>query len=283
MGATARVIWMLYAGILLHGICYDFFFVTGQIYVDRKAPPDLRAAAQGFIAFVTLGVGMFIGSWLSGRIVDAYAVRTLSGDVVHEWDRIWMWPAGMAAAVLVLFALLFRADAEGPRGAARSRVAACLTFLALLFSSTAYAQGPPGRGGFVAYPPRTVDAAAAARGKTLYSLHCTFCHGSDAHGGDGGGPSLLRSIIVLDDKKGELIGPIVKNGTGSMPKLALSDPEIADVAEYLHSFPISSRTPPSTIEHPGRRRQGGGGVREGQVRLLSRAGQAQSVCHAGDR
>ena len=107
--------------------------------------------------------------------------------------------------------------------------------------------GPQGRGGFVAYPPRTVDSAAAARGKVLYSLHCTFCHGSDAHGGDGGGPSLLRSLTVLDDQKGELIGPIVKNGTGAMPKLALSDAEIRDVAEFLHSFPISSRTPPSTI------------------------------------
>ena len=106
---------------------------------------------------------------------------------------------------------------------------------------------PQGRGGFVAYPPRTVDAAAAARGKTLYSLHCQFCHGSDAHGGDGGGPSLLRSLVVLDDQKGELIAPVVKNGQGSMPKLPLSDAEIADVAEYLHSFPISSRTPPSTL------------------------------------
>jgi cytochrome c oxidase cbb3-type subunit III len=104
-----------------------------------------------------------------------------------------------------------------------------------------------GRGGFVAYPPRTVDAAAAARGKTLYSLHCQFCHGSDAHGGDGGGPSLLRSILVLDDQKGELLGPVVKNGQGTMPKLPLSDAQIADVAEYLHSFPISSRTPPSTL------------------------------------
>jgi nucleoside transporter len=103
-GTHADLVWMLYAGILLHGICYDFFFVTGQIYVDRKAPPDLRAAAQGFIAFVTLGVGMFIGSWVSGRIVDAY--RTGSG---HDWHRIWLVPSAGAALVLVLFALFFRA------------------------------------------------------------------------------------------------------------------------------------------------------------------------------
>jgi cytochrome c oxidase cbb3-type subunit 3 len=107
--------------------------------------------------------------------------------------------------------------------------------------------GPQGRGGFVAYPPRTVDSAAVARGKVLYSLHCNFCHGSDAHGGDGGGPSLLRSLVVLDDQKGELIGPIVTNGSAEMPKFALSKAEIADLAEFLHSIPISSRTPPSTI------------------------------------
>ena len=113
------------------------------------------------------------------------------------------------------------------------------------FDSRPLAQG--GRGGFVAYPPRTVDAAAAARGKTLYGLHCQFCHGSDAHGGDGGGPSLLRSLAVLDDQKGERIAPVVKNGQGAMPKVALTDAQIVDVAEYLHSFPISSRTPPSTL------------------------------------
>ena len=104
-GTHADLVWMLYAGILLHGICYDFFFVTGQIYVDTKAPGDLRAAAQGFIAFVTLGVGMFIGSWASGRVVDAFAV---AGG--HDWHRIWLVPAGGAAFVLVLFALFFRAD-----------------------------------------------------------------------------------------------------------------------------------------------------------------------------
>ena len=96
---------MLYSGILLHGICYDFFFVTGQIYVDQKAPPGLRAAAQGLIAFVTLGVGMFIGSWASGKTVDAFAV---SGG--HDWTAIWLVPAAGAAVVLLLFAMLFRVD-----------------------------------------------------------------------------------------------------------------------------------------------------------------------------
>ena len=95
--------WMLYGGILLHGICYDFFFVTGQIYVDRKAPADLRAAAQGFITLVTYGVGGFIGTWLSGRIVDAYA--TTGGS--HAWPEIWPIPAAWAAVVLILFALFF--------------------------------------------------------------------------------------------------------------------------------------------------------------------------------
>jgi MFS family permease len=109
-GNTQSLVWMLYGGILLHGICYDFFFVTGQIYVDQKAPPDLRAAAQGLIAFVTLGVGMFIGSWASGRTVDAFAV---SGG--HDWTGIWAVPAAGAAAVLLLFAALFRVEsAEAP-------------------------------------------------------------------------------------------------------------------------------------------------------------------------
>ena len=100
---------MLYAGILLHGICYDFFFVTGQIYIDRKAPGDLRAAAQGFIAFVTLGFGMFIGSWLSGVVVDAMTVPRPVRPLPHDWPRIWLVPAVGAAVILLLFAVLFRA------------------------------------------------------------------------------------------------------------------------------------------------------------------------------
>jgi nucleoside transporter len=106
-GDAGALAWMLYIGILLHGICYDFFFVTGQIYTDQKAPGDLRAAAQGFIAFVTLGVGMFIGSVVSGRVVDMYRIS----DTLNDWQRIWMVPALAAGAVLVVFALLFRPPA----------------------------------------------------------------------------------------------------------------------------------------------------------------------------
>jgi nucleoside transporter len=104
-GDNAGLVWMLYGGIVLHGVCYDFFFVTGQIYVDQKAPGDLRAAAQGFIAFVTLGVGMFIGSWASGKVVDTFA-----SGASHDWRAIWLVPAVGAALVLLLFAGLFRVE-----------------------------------------------------------------------------------------------------------------------------------------------------------------------------
>jgi nucleoside transporter len=107
LGDNSTLVWMLYAGILLHGICYDFFFVTGQIYVDAKVPADLRAAAQGFITFVTLGVGMFIGSWLSGVVVDYFS----AGSGGHDWRAIWLVPAGGAAAVLLLFGAFFQAGA----------------------------------------------------------------------------------------------------------------------------------------------------------------------------
>jgi nucleoside transporter len=109
-GDNGSLMWMLYLGILLHGVCYDFFFVTGQIYIDQRAPGHLRAAAQGFIAFVTLGVGMLIGSWLSGTVVDYFAAPGAAAG--HMWDRIWLVPAAGAAAVLLLFAFFFRAAAE---------------------------------------------------------------------------------------------------------------------------------------------------------------------------
>lgn len=105
-GNAGSLAWLLYLGIIVHGICYDFFFVTGQIYVDQRAGPQIRAAAQGFLAFVTLGVGYFIGGIVSGRIVDAYAVSTGS-NVTHDWHAIWLVPAIFAFVVLGLFALLF--------------------------------------------------------------------------------------------------------------------------------------------------------------------------------
>ena len=103
-GDAGSLIWALYLGIILHGICYDFFFVTGQIYVDQRAGVKIRAAAQGFIAFATMGVGLFIGAWLSGLVVEHYS---LAGGG-HDWQAIWLIPAVGAAGVLILFAVLFR-------------------------------------------------------------------------------------------------------------------------------------------------------------------------------
>jgi len=104
-GNVGAAAWMLYAGILLHGVCYDFFFVTGQIYVDQQAGLKIRAAAQGFITFITQGVGYLIGSYGSGVVVQQFV--TASG---HDWHSIWLRPAVGAAAILVLFAFAFRPD-----------------------------------------------------------------------------------------------------------------------------------------------------------------------------
>jgi nucleoside transporter len=102
-GNLGSGVWMLYAGILLHGICYDFFFVTGQIYTDRKAPKEIRASAQGFIALITYGVGLGIGSAFGGNIVDAFTVNG-----VKDWKTIWYIPAAFAAVVAIIFVLTFK-------------------------------------------------------------------------------------------------------------------------------------------------------------------------------
>jgi nucleoside transporter len=95
--------WMLIGGIVLHGICYDFFFVTGQIYTDNLAGERFKSAAQGLITLATYGVGMLIGSILSGVVVDNY--KTATG---HDWQTIWLIPAAIAAVVLLLFLVLFK-------------------------------------------------------------------------------------------------------------------------------------------------------------------------------
>jgi MFS family permease len=114
-GNADALIWMLYLGIILHGICYDFFFVTGQIYVDQKAPQALRAAAQGLIIFITYGIGMFVGSWICGRVVDLYAKST-PGGILHDWRSIWIVPAIGSAIVLFIFLIGFRREADRAPG-----------------------------------------------------------------------------------------------------------------------------------------------------------------------
>jgi nucleoside transporter len=102
-GNAGALSFMLLIGIALHGACYDFFFVSGQIYTDSKAGARDKAAAQGLITLATYGVGMLIGFFAAGRIVDLYARAG-----VHDWRAIWLYPAVFAAVVFVLFALTFR-------------------------------------------------------------------------------------------------------------------------------------------------------------------------------
>ncbi len=114
-GNKDAAMWMLYTGIILHGVCYDFFFVTGFIYVDKKAPKEIQASAQGFITLVTYGVGMLIGAWISGWVVDIHKIIDSTEKLLgHNWKIIWQVPCFMAVIVIIGFALLFKEKRELP-------------------------------------------------------------------------------------------------------------------------------------------------------------------------
>ena len=98
---------MIFAGIVLHGLCYDFFFVTGQIYTEKRADPGLRGQAQGFLVLMTQGVGLLAGALLFGELVEAYSAGEGTA-VTRDWPAIWLWPCATAAVILVAFCLLFR-------------------------------------------------------------------------------------------------------------------------------------------------------------------------------
>jgi nucleoside transporter len=106
-GNAGPGVWMFYVAILLHGFCYDFVFMTGQLYTDQEAPPHLRGTAQGFLIFVTYGVGMFIGSLLSGGALDFF-----SANGQHNWKSFWLSSAAGSFVILVMVALFFRTKAK---------------------------------------------------------------------------------------------------------------------------------------------------------------------------
>ena len=106
IGSSGDMVVILLLGIALHGICYDFFFVSGQIYTDSKAGAKYKSAAQGMITLATYGIGMLIGFWIAGKITDAY----LTPEGGHFWDIVWLYPAGFAFLVMTLFILLFKRE-----------------------------------------------------------------------------------------------------------------------------------------------------------------------------
>lgn len=106
-GNAGTAVWMFYLAILIHGVCFDFFFVTGQLYTDQEAPPNLRNTAQGLYTFMTYGLGMFIGSLLSGVAVDFFSTNE-GGHVVRHWTNFWLSSSSAAFLLFLAIAVFFR-------------------------------------------------------------------------------------------------------------------------------------------------------------------------------
>jgi len=108
-GNNAELVFFFYIGILLHGICFDFFYVTGQIYVDKKAPVNVRAGVQGFYTLITYGVGWLLGTLISGVVLEKYQITDASQTVTgHHWPAVMLVPAIIAAVVLAVFWIFFK-------------------------------------------------------------------------------------------------------------------------------------------------------------------------------
>ena len=120
--APNAIFWMIALGILLHGICYDFFFVTGQIYVDKKSTPAIRGQAQGFFVLVTYGVGMLIGAQVAGNVYNRFLAGAPSLTLA-QWNRFWWLPAAFAAAVTLFFTLAFHDRVDEAQDAVASKAA----------------------------------------------------------------------------------------------------------------------------------------------------------------
>ena len=117
--APSAIYWMIALGILLHGICYDFFFVTGMIYVDKKSTAAIRGQAQGFFVFVTYGVGMLIGAFVAGNLVYNRFLGSAPALTLDQWRNFWILPSAFALVILIFFTLAFhdrQAEVKGARG-----------------------------------------------------------------------------------------------------------------------------------------------------------------------
>jgi MFS family permease len=118
--ATAALI---IGAILLHGVCYDFLFIAGQLYVDEESSERMRGACQGFIAFILWGLGAFVGTMLAGKVLDLHAITDAAGMVTgYDWQKIWLTPAWLSLGVMLICVLFFRDPPKQKHSAAIDRL-----------------------------------------------------------------------------------------------------------------------------------------------------------------